>query len=105
MHANIVDQNYRKRLLLLNVKNLNTIFYHIPCAIRKGLIFDINFMKKYYHTEQIPFYCSNHCKKIQSDYKKNFFDNQSSEKKRRIIKIFMKNFWMSLSTLRIISLI
>lgn len=56
-------------------------FYHIPCAIRKGLIFDINFMKKYYHTEQIPFYCSNHNNKIKMEYKRKILDNLSSEKK------------------------
>lgn len=66
-------------------------FYHIPCAIRKGLIFDINFMKKYYNTEQIPFYCSNHYKKIQSDYKKKILDNLSSEKKETDNKDIYEN--------------
>ena len=46
--------------------------YHIPCAIEKGLIFDLDFMKKFYHVDknnQIPFYCSNHNKKIYNQYK------------------------------------
>ena len=47
-------------------------YYHIPCAILKGMIFDLDYMKKYYQVSQnneIPFYCSNHNKKISSMYK------------------------------------
>ena len=46
--------------------------YHIPCAIVKGIIFNLNFMKEFYHVDknnQIPFYCSNHNKKIYNQYK------------------------------------
>ena len=47
-------------------------YYHIPCAIQKGMIFDLNYMKKFYNVsnnEEIPFYCSNHNKKISFIYK------------------------------------
>ena len=47
-------------------------FFHIPCAIHKGMIFDLNFMKQYYKVssfDEIPFYCSNHNKKISFMYK------------------------------------
>ena len=47
-------------------------YYHIPCAIVKGLIFNQTFMKQFYHVSknnQIPFYCSNHNKKIIGQYK------------------------------------
>ena len=46
--------------------------YHIPCAVTKGIIFNLNFMKEFYHVDknnQIPFYCSNHNKKIYNQYK------------------------------------
>ena len=47
-------------------------FFHIPCAIEKGMIFDLNYMKKFYkvtNNNDIPFYCSNHNKKISFNYK------------------------------------
>lgn len=47
-------------------------YFHIPCAIEKGLIFDLDFMKNFYNVQkysQIPFYCSNHNKKISGEYK------------------------------------
>ena len=47
-------------------------YYHVPCAVVKGMIFSLNFMRKYYNiskNEQIPFYCSNHNKKIVNQYK------------------------------------
>ncbi len=46
--------------------------YHIPCAVAKGIIFNLKFMKEFYHVDknnQIPFYCSNHNKKIYNQYK------------------------------------
>ena len=46
--------------------------YHIPCAVSKGIIFNLKFMKEFYHVDknnQIPFYCSNHNKKIYNQYK------------------------------------
>jgi len=47
-------------------------YYHIPCAIDKGMIFDLNFMKEFYKKSsfnQIPFFCANHNKKISRQYK------------------------------------
>ena len=58
-------------------------YYHIACAIEKGMIFDLNFMKEYYHVSknnQIPFFCSNHNKKISHEYK-NFIMKKFDEKK------------------------
>ena len=58
-------------------------YYHLACAIEKGMIFDLNFMKEYYHVSknnQIPFYCSNHNKKISHEYK-NFISKKLEEKK------------------------
>ena len=61
-----------------NCKN----FYHINSAIAKGLIFDIDFMKHFYKTvDKIPFYCSNHNKKIYNDYKNFVFNNLNYRKK------------------------
>ena len=47
-------------------------FYHIPCAIEKGMIFDLDYMKNFYKVSkynEIPFYCSNHNKKLAFMYK------------------------------------
>ena len=58
--------------------------YHIPCAIEKGLIFDLDFMKKFYHVDknnQIPFYCSNHNKKIYNQYKNYIMNFKNIENK------------------------
>ena len=55
-------------------------FYHIPCAIEKGMIFDLNYMKKYYDVEnndEIPFYCSNHNKKISFKFKMQIANNNN----------------------------
>ena len=55
-------------------------FYHIPCAIEKGMIFDLNYMKKYYNVSsfnEIPFYCSNHNKKVSFMYKTQVINNNS----------------------------
>ena len=64
-------------------------FYHIPCAIEKGMIFDLKFMKKYYNVEKfsdIPFYCSNHNKKISFMYKKYILNgNNNNESKQNKI--------------------
>ena len=52
-------------------------YYHIPCAIKTGLIFDLNFMKNFYkvsNNNKIPFYCYNHNKKISKDYITYIFD-------------------------------
>ena len=48
-------------------------YYHIPCAIEKGVLFDLNYMQNFYHvrnTNEIPIFCSNHNKKISFMYKK-----------------------------------
>ena len=58
-------------------------FFHIPCAIEKGMIFDLKFMKKYYNVKsnaEIPFFCSNHNKKVSFLYK-NYVLNLDSGKK------------------------
>ena len=57
-------------------------YFHIPCAIVKGLIFDQKFMKDFYQVQkynQIPFYCSNHNKKISTLYKTFFTNNINKE--------------------------
>ncbi len=59
-------------------------FFHIPCAIEKGMIFDLKFMKKYYKVNKfsdIPFYCSNHNKKISFLYKDYVLNKNQKEKK------------------------
>ena len=76
-------------------------FYHIPCAIEKGMIFDLNFMKRYYNIspgEQIPFYCSNHNKKIANQYKnyimekmKNKDNNEKNEDKKEEKNTFLND--------------
>ena len=58
-------------------------FFHIPCAIEKGMIFDLNFMQKYYNVSnfsEIPFYCSNHNKKISLLYKSYVLNGKFNEK-------------------------
>lgn len=55
-------------------------FFHIPCAVEKGMIFDLNYMKKYYNVSsfnEIPFYCSNHNKKVSFNYKTQVMNNNS----------------------------
>ena len=55
-------------------------YYHIPCAIEKGMIFDLKFMKKYYDVttnDEIPFNCSNHNKKISFMYKTHVMNNSN----------------------------
>ncbi len=58
-------------------------YFHIPCAIEKGMIFSINFLKKFYSIENhckniaIPFYCSSHNKKLASEYRKNVIYNEN----------------------------
>ena len=77
-------------------------FYHVPCAIRKGMIFDLNFMKQYYNVptnEQIPFYCSNHNKKIANQYKHFIMEKikneeeetEKSSEKNEKLKTFFNN--------------
>jgi hypothetical protein len=66
-------------------------FFHIPCSIEKGMIFDLKFMKKYYKVNKfsdIPFYCSNHNKKISFLYKDYVLNkNQNQNEKKSIYDI------------------
>ena len=58
-------------------------FFHIPCSIEKGMIFDLKYMKKYYNAKSfsdIPFFCSNHNKRISILYK-NFILSKKNENK------------------------
>lgn len=57
-------------------------YYHIPCAIEKGMIFSLDFMKKYYgvnNNYEIPFYCANHNKRIASLYKSQIVQGKKIE--------------------------
>ena len=61
-------------------------YYHIPCAIEKGMIFDLNFMKNFYNVssnDEIPFYCSNHNKKLAFMYKTHVRDGNNDIKCRK----------------------
>ena len=61
-------------------------YYHIPCAIEKGMIFDLNFMKNFYNVssnEEIPFYCANHNKKLAFMYKTHVRDGNNDIKCRK----------------------
>ena len=61
-------------------------YYHFPCAINKGLIFNLDFMKQYYHVsnyKQIPFYCSKHNKNISNQYKSYINCNKNNESKSK----------------------
>ena len=61
-------------------------YYHIPCAIEKGMIFDLNFMKNFYNVsnnDEIPFYCSNHNKKLAFMYKTHIRDGNNDIKCRK----------------------
>lgn len=55
-------------------------YYHIPCAIEKGMLFDLNYMKQFYNAHnfaEIPFYCANHNKKISFLYKTHVKDGNN----------------------------
>jgi len=55
-------------------------YFHIPCAIQKGMLFDLNYMKQYYKVssfDEIPFFCSLHNKKISSMYKIHIVNDNS----------------------------
>ena len=70
-------------------------YYHIPCTIDKGMIFDLNFMKKYYNvstSNQIPFFCSNHNKKISHEYKTYIMDKFNESESDNNIKEDKKTF-------------
>ena len=58
-------------------------YYHIPCAIDKGMIFSIDYLYKYYCIDEfkdnisVPFYCSCHNKRLASEYRKNVINNNN----------------------------
>ena len=58
-------------------------YYHIPCAIAKGMLFSTNYMYKYFCLEEhknimsIPFYCSSHNKKLAGNYRKEVLYNEN----------------------------
>ena len=61
-------------------------YYHIPCAIEKGMIFDLNYMRGFYNVsnnDEIPFYCANHNKKIAFMYKTHVRDENNDIKCRK----------------------
>ena len=67
-------------------------YYHIGCSIKKGMIFDLNFMKEYYNIKnnnQIPFYCSNHNKKISHEYKRIIMNKFEEKEKKEEKKTFL----------------
>lgn len=71
-------------------------YYHIPCAIEKGMIFDLSFMRKYYKVclnNQIPFFCSNHNKKISQQYKTYIMEKikEKKEDKKEEKMTFLKS--------------
>lgn len=52
-------------------------FYHIPCAIEKGMLFSIGFQALFYNKkneESIPFYCSCHNKRLVTCYKEHMYE-------------------------------
>ena len=55
-------------------------FYHIPCAIEKETIFNIDYLYKYFNINKhksCPFYCSYHNKRLLAGYKQllNFYNS------------------------------
>ena len=48
-------------------------YYHIPCAIAKGMIFSFKYLDLYYklnpHAQSVPFYCACHNKKVANAYR------------------------------------
>ena len=66
-------------------------FYHIPCAIEKGMIFSINYLMKFYSSidenyegTTIPFYCSCHNKKVACSYRNDVLYNNNEIKIEKI---------------------
>ena len=48
-------------------------YYHIPCAIAKGMIFSFKYLDLYYklnpHSQAVPFYCACHNKRVACAYR------------------------------------
>ena len=69
-------------------------YYHTLCAIDKGMIFDLTFMKKYYNKSnftQIPFFCVNHNKKISHEYKTDLMNKLNEKEKEKEDKKTFQN--------------
>ena len=70
-------------------------YYHIPCAIEKGMIFSTDYLYKYYCLEElkdhmaIPFYCSCHNKRLAAAYRKDviYEKRESFPQKRKLSTI------------------
>ena len=60
-------------------------YYHIPCAIEKGMIFSLNYIDSYYnlntYNQSIPFYCSCHNKRIAAAYRSDVIYNKTKDEK------------------------
>lgn len=66
-------------------------YYHIPCAIEKGMIFNSKFMRRYYGLSkdtEIPFYCANHNKKLSLLYKNYVIKKKSDPSFPDIMELF-----------------
>ena len=56
-------------------------YYHIPCAIQKGMLFSINYLYKYYCFDEfkdkisVPFFCASHNKRPAHAYRLNVINN------------------------------
>lgn len=63
------------------IKCLNTKckdYYHIPCAIEKGMIFSIKYLLQFYKLKEestVPFFCSCHNKKLALSYRNDIICN------------------------------
>ena len=76
------NEKLSKEKAVIKCKNTKCkCYYHIPCAIEKGMIFSINYLKKFYSIENdnisIPFFCSSHNKKLVTQYRKNVIYNNN----------------------------
>lgn len=65
-------------------------YYHIPCAIEKGMLFSTDYLYKYYDLEDqkerisVPFFCSCHNKRLAASYRKDIlYDNKEFYPKKR----------------------
>ncbi|MCQ2820016.1 MAG: hypothetical protein MJ252_22345 [archaeon] len=60
-------------------------YFHIPCAIEKGMIFSLNYLYSYFSLEYrkeeytCPFFCSCHNKRLSAAYKRYLFDDKKEE--------------------------
>ena len=67
-------------------------FFHIPCAIEKEMIFNVNYIYKYFSLENqmeenvTPFFCSCHNKRLIASYKNYFFNGNTNPNETQIKK-------------------